>query len=300
MDRSTFVGGSEVAAVMGLSRWSSPLKVWSEKTGRVDPFEGNEATELGTELEDFVAKKFARKTGKKIRQDNRDFTHKDYPYMRAHIDRWIIGGEVLECKTCSAWKAKEWEGEEIPNEYLLQLNWYLGLVGHEKGHIAVLIGGQSFKYKELDFSQELFDRQVEVVKDFWENYVIPDKAPMAIATDKDTLVELFPESRPDSLRKVEGENTEFEYMINQLAIDRLEGKNQIKEISKDVDLAENSLKQYIGEDEGIETGQFKATWKTQKITRIDNDKLREDGLYDKYSRITTTRILRVTEKKGKL
>jgi len=297
IDRSTFIGGSEIAAIMGLSRWETPLSIWAQKTGKITKdLSDNEAVEMGIALEGFVADLFAKRTGKEVKVDDTHFTHPDYEFMAAHIDRRVVPNEILEVKTCSAYKAHEWDGEEVPEEYHLQLNYYLGIVGDKVGHLAVLIGGQKFVYKQIDFSQELFDRQVEVAKMFWEEYVGPDVAPMAISTDKDTLIELYPESRPDELRKIE--EPDLESQVNQLAIDRLEGKNQIKEIIGEVDLAENTLRQLIGDDEGIETGQYKITWKTQNKTSVDTQAMKDDGIYDKYKRVGTTRVLRVAEKKS--
>ena len=297
-DRTKFIGGSDIACIMGLSRWGTPLSVWALKTKAIeDPFEMNEAVEMGIDLEDFVAKKFEQRSGKKVKVDNRDFTHPEYPYMKAHIDRWVIGGEILECKTASAYKSGEWD-DDIPEEYQLQVNWYLGIVGHASGYIAVLIGGQKFVWKPIEFNQELFDIQVERAKDFWENFVLTKVPPMAMTNDKDTLTELFPDSRPDTMKALRGEDPELEMTFNELALERVEGKSQIKEIDFVVDEAENKIRQLIGEGEGIESGQYKATWKNQNNTKIDITKLRDDGLYEKYAVTKKIRVLRVVEKKA--
>ncbi len=89
-DRSKIIGGSEIAAVMGLDKYTTPLKLWAVKTGQIPKDPDNEYMELGNELEDFVAKKFEKKSGKKVRRDTREFAHKQYPYMVAHIDQ--VGG----------------------------------------------------------------------------------------------------------------------------------------------------------------------------------------------------------------
>ena len=64
-ERRQYIGGSDIAAVMGMSRWKTPLTLWLEKTGEIESTtnSNNEAVELGRELEDFVAKKFTRVTG---------------------------------------------------------------------------------------------------------------------------------------------------------------------------------------------------------------------------------------------
>ena len=138
MDRKTFIGGSDIAAVMGMSKWKSPLQLWAEKTGRIEPddLSGIEAVELGTELEDFVAKKFERKSSLKVRRAPKRYICKQFDFMSCQVDRLIEGTDfLLEVKTCSAWLAKDWEGEEIPKDYILQVLWQLGITGRSKGFI---------------------------------------------------------------------------------------------------------------------------------------------------------------------
>ena len=89
--RSHYIGGSDAAAVVGLNDYTSPYCLWAEKTGKVPGFAGNLATEVGTYLEDFVAKKFAQETGKKIRNDQQSYFNSDYPWAIANIDRAIVG-----------------------------------------------------------------------------------------------------------------------------------------------------------------------------------------------------------------
>ncbi|MGN1152884.1 MAG: lambda-exonuclease family protein, partial [Candidatus Gastranaerophilaceae bacterium] len=101
-ERRNYIGGSDIAAVMGMSRWKTQLQLWLEKTGEVEPVDLSqvEAVQLGSELEEFVAQKFAKETGKQVRKQSKMYVHKDYPYMVAHIDRLITGtDEILECKT---------------------------------------------------------------------------------------------------------------------------------------------------------------------------------------------------------
>lgn len=260
IDRSRIIGGSDIAAVMGLSRYTTPLALWAQKTGRLENDLSNfEAAEIGTELEEYVARKFTRKTGIKLRVDNRTFTHPKYPYMVAHIDRWVVGEDaVFEAKTCSAWKEKEWHGEEIPQEYILQLNWYLGIVGKAKGHIACLIGGQKFIWKEIQFDQSLFELQVEQARMFMEEYVLKDVAPVALAGDNETLGELFPTSNESTIQ-FNGLDAEE---IDSLIEERTNGISVIKDAQADLKAVEARLKQKLGEAEAGETTIHRFTWKT--------------------------------------
>ena len=140
-NRHEYIGGSDISAIMGMSRWKTPLKLWAEKTLKLPApdLSDNEAVELGKDLEEFVAQKFSSKTGKQVRRAPKMYSHSDFPFMVAHVDRLITGSdELLECKTCSAFKADEWEYEtieeeqpdgtikkvqieKIPQEYILQV-----------------------------------------------------------------------------------------------------------------------------------------------------------------------------------
>ena len=97
LNRNEFLGGSDIAAVMGMSRWKTPLKLWAEKTGKLPlpDLSDVEAVELGTDLEEFVAKKFTQKTGKAVRRSPKYYQHPDYPYMVAHVDRLVTGTDEL-------------------------------------------------------------------------------------------------------------------------------------------------------------------------------------------------------------
>src|ERR1700677_3162917 len=100
--RLTGIGGSDVAAALGLSRWKTPATLWAEKRGLIEPedISGNVAVELGTRLEDVIADMYADRHETKVHRVNQTLRHPTYPFMLAHIDRRIVGErQGLECKT---------------------------------------------------------------------------------------------------------------------------------------------------------------------------------------------------------
>jgi len=66
-ERWKSIGGSDAAAVVGLSQWATPFTVWCDKTGRVPDREDNEAMRQGRDLEEYVA---LEATGKRVHRDN--------------------------------------------------------------------------------------------------------------------------------------------------------------------------------------------------------------------------------------
>jgi len=291
-DRKNYIGGSDIPAILGISRWKTQLQLWAEKTGEieVEDISHIEAVEMGIELEDFVAKKFERKTGMKVRRAPKNYTHKILHYAGCQVDRLIEGtDELLECKTCSAWKAKEWEGEEIPLEYIAQVMWQLGITGRKVGHIAVLIGGQSFKYKKIIFDSEMFEDMLTKAQHFME-MVIEKTAPMAVGLDNKFIQELIPDS-DDTIQEANDLNDKVGY--------RQELKMHIGELCGQLDTVEAEIKQAIGDHKGIKTDQYTVTWNPQQRSYVDTAKLKAEGLYEKYSTIKSSRVMRVAKNKEK-
>ncbi len=289
-ERRQYIGGSDIAAIMGQSRWKTPYRLWAEKTGKIEipDLSNNPAVEMGTRLEQFVAELFSEKTGKAVRKQSKMYQHSQYPFMAAHVDRLITGSdELLECKTCSQYKLEEWENK-IPKEYVLQVIWYLGITGRKRGWIACLIGGQKFDYKCIDFDEELFNLMVEKAVKFWD-MVQNNVPPVILPDDSETLSEVFAEHTEDMIESQEL-NERVAY-IQELKMHRDEINKEIKEI-------ETELKATIQDKMGILTDTYKVTWKLQKgQISYDKEAMITDGIYDKYATQSTYRVLRITKKK---
>lgn len=293
LDRTKFIGSSEIAAVMGLSRWTTPLKLWAMKTGRMKLEEVPEAMEWGTRLEAVVAEKFAEKNDMKLMAYKKRFVHPEYPFISCELDRIRVGtDEIVEVKTCSAYSVKEWEAEEVPIEYVLQVNLALGLSGRTIGYFAVLIGGQKYIQKKITFDKDLYEKQVEAAVRFWNTFVIPDVPPQAVGDDQETLVALYPESVPNIVYFEGADLNE----VNALMNDRGKALGALKLAEDELDEIEARLKQKMGENEAAETDTYKLSWKTQKRSSVDTARLKEDGLYEKYAKSSTCRVFKTTKK----
>ena len=290
-ERMGYIGGSDIAAVLSQSRWKTPYRLWAEKTGKiiVPDLSNVEAVEMGNRLEQLVADIFSEKTEKTVRRAPKMYRHSEYPFLVANIDRLIVGGdELLECKTCSAYKLEEWENK-IPREYVLQVIWYLGITGRKRGWIACLIGGQKFDYKPIDFDQELFDLMVEKALKFWD-MVQNDVPPMILPEDDTTLAELYPEHTED-LIEIQEMNDRIAYLQ--------EIKMHIEEMTKEKREIETELKTLIKDKAGVLTDRYKITWKAQTSKRIDSVALKADcpDIAEKYMKESSSRVLRIAKRK---
>ena len=292
-ERQVYLGGTDTAAVLGLSRWRTPLQVWSEKTGTLqrEQKEGLHLT-LGLRLEEVVAELFTQQTGKKVQRVNETKFHKQYPFLGANIDRRVVGEDaILECKTATAWKAKEWEGEEIPREYVLQVVHYLAVTGAKVGYLAVLIGNQDFQVKVIERDDKLIGDVIRKEVDFWNNFVIPKVMPgigMITAKDADTLYALYPLAGAGTVVKLEDN-------ANQLIESRNAMIQDIKALESQVDKAENELKSLLKDNEYGQTDQWIVSWKNQNTRRLDTGLLKttKPEVYEMFLRDTPSRAFRI-------
>lgn len=271
-ERTKGIGGSDAGIILGLNKYRTKFELWLEKTGQVDPIEvDNEAVYWGNQMEDVVAKEFERRTDKKVRRANYMFSHPDYPFIKANLDRMVVGeSAILECKTASAFLTKDWEGEEIPDTYLVQVQHYLGVTGKEKGYIAVLIGGNKFIWKEIERDEELINMIIEAEKHFWEFHVLGGNAP---ELDGSSAAEKYIKEKYDKAEK----NKEIILPTNYKEL--LTQYEQIKSDEKLVKTAKTEIENKIkAELKDAETGivdSFQVSWKNQTQNRVDSKALKE-------------------------
>lgn len=188
-DRTQGIGGSDAAAVMGLSPWRSRLDVFLEKTHHPHwrPQQVTEAMYWGTLLEDLIANEYAGDAGMDIAHD-RDDTQPGMGVVKTrwhpngvqfgHIDRWAFdkadpdaqNAGILEVKTSS--DPDEWV-DGVPIYYRVQVQQYMAIVGVEWADVAVLLGSGEPRFRiyreEADPALQM-DIEAAVLE-FWEQEV---------------------------------------------------------------------------------------------------------------------------------
>ena len=294
-ERTNYLGSSDCAAILGMSRWKTPLQVWAEKTGAVatEDIRGELRIEVGNELEDLVCSLFTKRTGKKVQRVNEIQKHPKYDFIRAQIDRRVVGEDtLLEAKTCSAWKSKEWIGEEIPQEYILQVMHQLAVTGKSKGYIAVLIGGNvDFKWKEIDRDEALIRDILIKEVDFWNKYVATKTMPQIVTCgDTGILGQLFPKGNDKAAIQFDDKAIKLIESIKSLEND----KSVVEDM---LELEKNKLRMLLGENSLGLSDKYKVSWSNQITNRLDNSKIRKEcpEVYEKYCNKIVSRVLRINE-----
>lgn len=272
-DRRKGIGGSDVSTILGLNKYKSVYQLWLEKTGQVEVTSAqSEAAYWGNTLEEVVAEEFSKRTGKKVRRRNRVFEHSKYPFLRANIDRDIVGeNAVLECKTANQHLANEWDEDEIPIQYICQVQHYMNVLNLDYVYFAVLIGGQKFIWKKMERDQELIDMITEKLVAFWTENVEKGIEPAidGLKATSDFLTQRYLDTEDNQTEL----NAVFDEKIANLA--HLKGDKKI--IEENITLLENELKQALGKSDatiGITPNNI-VSWKKTQSKRLDKKKLAE-------------------------
>jgi putative phage-type endonuclease len=203
--RTSGIGSSDAAAVLGLSPWKSPLALFAEKTGLTeedDNLDEKEYIEWGTALEPLIADKYQKVTGRQLSRPTAIYRHEAYDWMIGSPDRFIQddrGLGILEIKTVGSFHAKEWM-EEPPLFYQVQLQHLLCVIGAKFGSFAVLIGGQKFAWCDAERNERFCSYLIEKEAIFWDG-VIRGIAPEADASDstREVLRRMYPKDSGDSI-----------------------------------------------------------------------------------------------------
>ena len=201
--RKLGIGGSDIAAVLGISKFKTPFALWMEKTGRADQQHDAAAEERmywGNALEDAVARRYAELHDVKIQKINTILRHPTVPIAQASIDRAVVvpgsrarwdekagrllgASRILEVKTANAFAASnadEWGeagSDMVPAAYWVQVQWYLGITGLPFADLAVLFGGQKYREYIIHSDAGLFADMLDEANGWWQRHIIEDIPP---------------------------------------------------------------------------------------------------------------------------
>ena len=286
--RKKGLGGSDIAPILGISKWSSAIDIWLSKTNQKhDDCVQNEAMFWGTRLEPVIRDYFREITGKKVIEVKAILQNIDHPYMIADIDGLTEDSNgnpaILECKCVSEFKRSEWE-TDIPVYYRTQVEHYLAVTGLSTAYVAALIGGNSFVIREVHADKEMQEMLVAIEADFWRKVVNMER-PQPDASDacKNLLDSIY---RGGISEQVVLPDEALEYL--DMYIEACAMEDSAKEKKQ---LASNNLKEIMGDYNKASCQGHTISWTPISSERFDSKSFKEaePELYAKYVKTSTSR-----------
>lgn len=183
-DRTSYIGSSDIAAIIGVSKYRTSLDVYNAKVNAKEQ-EDNELMKWGRLLEEPVLREFCRMAGIDSYQAQVFSTHNRYNFLGATADA-LTDDMVIEIKTTSAFNKSF--NDKIPDYYFIQCQWMMGI--HNRNHcvVPVLFGGQRLEKYSVDFDPVLFGVLVSEATKFWEHNIVAKVPPEPQELHKEVLV----------------------------------------------------------------------------------------------------------------
>ncbi|GAA0825452.1 YqaJ viral recombinase family protein [Clostridium tertium] len=293
--RCNSIGGSEIGAIAGFSNYGSALTVFNEKLGLVEKFKGNIHTQFGNRMEplirEWIQEDFKKETNIELKAYEYPYMmiDKEFEYFSANIDgigilekdyvywenrdtgeiKYIPEGEKfgLEIKTGSEFLKKMWVGEEIPDSYYCQCQWYMGVTGLNYFLIIYMLG-KEINWKVVPRSEEDIAALRAIGNEFWESHILTKIPPAPTGIKKETEEILENQTLID----------DDEININD---NKLTQYNDVSEKIKELEKEKERLKQEIFLEMG---NSKKATDGSYKLSRymVSKDSLDNKLLKEKY------------------
>jgi putative phage-type endonuclease len=263
VERSSGIGSSEIAAVLGLNPYMSAFDVWLTKTNRAPADVDTAPKYWGRRLQRVIVEEYEiRRKVNVVFMFDEPMRHPERSWQIASPDAIIPTEKVIvEAKAPGLRQAPKYgpEGtDEIPEEHLLQCHWQLSTLDYQEAAPAILLGGQDFRIYRVTRDRELEDAMLSAGYKFWFENVQADVPPEIKDTDRtrDWLRRAFPrELQP--LRRA----TEEEALLAHKYADALRQKAVIEEY---IGILDVKIRAAIAADGGLEADDFRLTYRKAK------------------------------------
>jgi putative phage-type endonuclease len=301
--RRSGIGGSDIAAIVGQHPYKNVHDVWAEKVGLTTPTDEfpSEAAYWGAQIEDILAAEYARRENVRLLHvpaADGIVRSAEHFWMMGSPDRLVDGDPLVGCelKMAGLRQIARWgpDGTDaMPDEYLIQCQWYAKLTDASRWDLAVLLG-QQFRIYRIYPHPELQAAMFEIGRKFWFDHVVPKVPPPIDHSEgaKRLLAKIYPWNT-EQLRGATDEEIALASMLRHVTRD-IDERDQLFRATR------NKLCDRIGLADGIEGPGFKLTWKRTKDLDFTDWKGLALGLLDAHGYtkdLQQTMIAQRTEKK---
>jgi predicted phage-related endonuclease len=263
-ERQTYIGASEMAEAVGLSRWGDPISLWEKKIGEAPERDSTFRMMLGSLTEPIIGKLASEALGVKLRRVTGPVRHPEHPFLASNPDFRIVGARgLVQAKFRLAGEHfgdddESGSGESIPLHYRVQGFGELLTTGLDFVYFAVLDPFAGLSLHLLDRrtgenEQVIEDLRLDLVE-FWQEYVEPRRMPPPTAESSEALARRFPKRAGQKIGRVA--SAEQEQMIR----DVVAARDARDEAERAFEAAKNRAKAAIGEAAWIEGDGVRLSW----------------------------------------
>jgi len=254
-ERQKGIGGSDVAGILGISPFVTPLDVYLDKIGESEEKPDNPSMAFGRLMEPVLLQQYQNVTGESLVSDLQPIISPKHEFMRANLDGLTKSGKVLEIKTARTNNGWGEPGtDEIPDYYLTQVQHYLAVTEMPIADVAVLISGCEFLVYTVEKDLELQEMLIEKEAKFWE--MVQKRTPPDPVNLKD-IIKIYPRSLKNGIEANQD-------VIEQIGLLK-SLKEQIKDLEEIKEQKELFIKDFIREHDGILMDNNPlVTWKSSK------------------------------------
>ena len=256
--RRSGIGGSDVAAILGVDPRRDAFSVWQEKRGESHPTPATWRMKLGKIVERAIGDCYQELTGREIVWLDET--------QRSPVREWMVVtpdavclNELrgLDAKMVSWDQRHKWGDKpaDVPVEYQLQVRYYMAALDYPVWDIAALIGMEEPVIYSFERDLEYEGLILDALEEFWQDYIVAGRQPPVGGSEasRQWLKHRFPRHR-EPLRKA----TEIEAAaLDAYAQVRIEEKAAQSEKQR----LENTLKLACGDGEGLEWPRGRFTWR---------------------------------------
>lgn len=260
------IGGSDAAAILGVSRFSTAYDVWEEKVVAKPERVPTPRMMWGRRLEDVVAEALVEERGLRLRRSNRILVHPELPFVIGSVDR-LTRDAVVEIKVSRSGDAWATEKEapdldpvdRVPRDYYVQGQHYAAVTGKPRVLFGVLVGGNDLRLLETPRDDAFVDDLLEEESAFWHNHVETGIAPPLVAADAGRLARMFPYGSGEKVATPE---------IDQVVAELLEVRDHEDQWSKRRAALEVRVKEYLAEASDLVAPSGRVTWRNSERTTV--------------------------------
>lgn len=238
--RRTGIGGTDVAPILGISKWRKAHDVWLDKTGRREDRQ-TLAMATGKALEPLVRSIYEERHGEVITTGLvRD---RDNAILLGTPDG-VTDDAVVEFKTTTKWAFRSWRGVP-PVDYWAQMQHYMMLTGRRQAVLAILLKDEAdiangYHEMYVTYDPDWIGSTKSQLTEWWETYVVADVEPPIPEDEEPLAVEGLTIASTDAIETALSDLKEVKGLEKQLSERRKELEAVVKDHMGTADTLVNS------------------------------------------------------------